>query len=105
MQTQIFAPGITVPDPLKTYIERTLTTQLEHVAERLTRVEVHLKDQNSHKKNGIDKHCLIEARPRGMDPVAAEHDASEWKDAVHEAILKLERLLHHKFDKDKEKRR
>ena len=104
MQTQIFAQGITLPDPLKGYIERTLENQLQHHAQRLTRVEVHLKDLNSRKKNGVDKHCLIEARPRGMDPVAAEHDAPEWKDAIHEAILKLERLLHHKFDKDKEKR-
>jgi len=104
MQTQIFAQGITLPDPLRSYIERTLEHQLQHHAERLTRVEVHLKDLNSGKKHGVDKHCLIEARPRGMDPVAAGHDAPEWKDAVHEAILKLERLLHHKFDKDKDKR-
>jgi ribosomal subunit interface protein len=105
MQTQIFAQGITLPDPLKAYIERTLAKQLEHHAERLTRVEVHLKDQNSRKKNGIDKHCLIEARPRGLDPVAAEHDAAEWKDAVHEAILKLERALAHKIEKDESKKR
>ncbi|MEQ1895711.1 MAG: HPF/RaiA family ribosome-associated protein [Planctomycetota bacterium] len=102
MQTQIFAQGITVPEPLKLYIEKTLANQLKHFAERLTRVEVHLKDQNSRKKNGVDKHCLIEARPRGLDPIAAEHDASEWKDAVHEAILKLERALHHKIDKEKD---
>ena len=101
MQTQIFAQGITVPDPLKSYIEKTLATQLEHFAARLTRVEVHLKDQNSKRKNGVDKHCLIEARPRGLDPIAAEHDASEWKVAVHEAVLKLERALHHKIDKEK----
>lgn len=101
MQTQIFAQGLTLPDPLRTYIERTLATRLEHFTERLTRVEVHLKDQNSRKKNGVDKHCLIEARPRGLDPVAAEHDAAEWKDAVHEAVQKLERLLHHRIDKEK----
>lgn len=101
MQTQIFAQGITVPEPLKQYIEKTLANQLKHFSERLTRVDVHLKDQNSRKKNGVDKHCLVEARPRGLDPIAAEHDASEWKDAVHEAILKLERALHHKIDKEK----
>jgi len=105
MQTKIFAPGLKLPAPLEGYIERTLAKQLEHHEKRLTRVEVHLKDQNSGKKNGVDKHCLIEARPRGMDPVAAKHDAPEWKDAVHEAILKLERLLARKLGKDKEKKR
>ncbi|HEX6886279.1 MAG TPA: HPF/RaiA family ribosome-associated protein [Planctomycetota bacterium] len=101
MQIQIFAQGLDVPDALRTYVERNLKDVLKHLEERLTRVEVHLKDLNSSKKNGIDKRCLIEARPRGMDPVAAEHDASEFKDAVHQATLKLERVLQHKIGKQR----
>src|SRR5262245_11547149 len=101
MQIQIFAPGIVIPEPLRAYVERSLKEMLVHVAERLTRVEVHLKDLNSKSKNGVDKHCLIEARPRGMEPVAAEHDAPEFRDAVHQAVLKLERALHHRFDKQR----
>lgn len=101
MQIQIFAPGIDVPDPLHAYVENSLNETLKHHADRLTRVEVHLKDQNSNQKNGIDKRCLIEARPRGMDPIAVEHDASEFRDAVHQAVLKLERALQHRFDKRK----
>jgi ribosomal subunit interface protein len=99
MQIQIFAQGIDVPDPLRLYVERNLNEVLKHHIERLTRVEVHLKDLNSTHKNGVDKHCLVEARPRGMDPVAAEHDAPEFRDAVHQAILKLERALQHRIDK------
>jgi ribosomal subunit interface protein len=101
MQIQIFTQGIDVPEPLRAYVEKSLTEVLRHHAERLTRVEVHLKDLNSKQKNGIDKHCLIEARPRGMDPIAAEHDAPEFGDAVHQAVLKLERALQHRFDKQK----
>ena len=101
MQIQIFAQGIEVPDPLRAYVERNLMDVLKHHAERLTRVEVHLKDLNSNKKNGVDKRCLLEARPRGLEPVAAEHDASEFKDAVHQAALKLERALQHRIDKHK----
>lgn len=99
MLIQIFAPGIDLPDPLRAYVEHNLNEVLQHHAERLTRLEVHLKDQNSTRKNGIDKHCLIEARPRGMDPVTAEHDATEFRDAVHQAVLKLERVLQHRFGK------
>jgi ribosomal subunit interface protein len=99
MQIQIFAQGLDVPDPLRDYVERNLTEVLRHHAERLTRVEVHLKDVNSSKKNGVDKHCLLEAKPRGMDSIAAEHDASEFRDAVHQAALKLERALQHRIDK------
>jgi ribosomal subunit interface protein len=99
MQIQIFAQGLVIPDPLKNYVERNLQEVLQRHVERLTRVEVHLKDLNSTKKNGVDKHCLIEARPRGMDPVAVEHDAPEFRDAVHHAALKLERALQHRIDK------
>lgn len=99
MQIQIFTQGIDVPEPLRGYVEKYLTEVLKHHTERLTRVEVHLKDLNSSKKNGVDKHCLIEARPRGMDPIVAEHDATEYRDAVHEAALKLERALQHRIDK------
>lgn len=101
MQIQIFAQGLDVPDALRGYVERNLKDVLKHHEERLTRVEVHLKDLNSTRKNGVDKHCLIEARPRGMDPVAAEHDAAEFKDAVHQAALKLERVLQHRIGKQR----
>jgi ribosomal subunit interface protein len=99
MQIQLFAPGVEMPDALRAYVERSITDGLKHYTERLTRVEVHLKDLNSDKKNGIDKRCLLEARPRGMDPVAVEHDASVFKDAVHQATQKLGRALQHRFEK------
>jgi len=101
MQIQIFAQGVEVPDPLRAYVERNLAEVLAHHKERLTRVEVHLKDLNSKHKNGVDKHCLLEAKPRGMDSIAVEHDAPEFKDAVHHAVLKLERALQHRIDKQR----
>lgn len=99
MQIQIFAPGVDMPDALRDYVERSINDGLKHYLERLTRIEVHLKDLNSDKKNGVDKRCLLEARPRGMDPIAAEHDATVFKDAVHQATQKLGRALQHRFDK------
>jgi len=102
MQIQIFAPGVDIPDPLRAYVEQQLNSVLEHLQERLTRVEVHLKDTNGNLKNGVDKRCLLEARPRGLDPVAVDHDATEFKDAVHQAVLKLERALQHRFGRLKD---
>lgn len=101
MQIQIFAQGVEVPEPLRAYVERSLNQALVHFTERLTRVEVHLKDLNSSHKNGVDKRCLIEARQGGMEPLAVEHDASEYRDAVHHAVQKLERALQHRIDKKK----
>jgi ribosomal subunit interface protein len=101
MQIQIFAQGIDLPDPLREYVERSLTDVLKHHAERLTRIEVHLKDQNGSSKNGVDKRCLLEARPRGMDPLAVDHEAAEFREAVHQAVQKLDRALQHRFDRKK----
>jgi hypothetical protein len=69
---------------------------LERFAERLTRVEVFLRDVNGG-KGGIDKHCLLEARPRGLDPVAAGHQAASSLEAVAGAADKLERVLEHRL--------
>jgi len=35
-------------------------------ADRITRVEVHLSDTNSHKSGGADKRCVLEARLAGL---------------------------------------
>lgn len=84
-------------------IRAEVETALERFASRLTRIEVYLTDVNG-SKGGVDKRCLLEARPRGLQPVAAESIASETEEAVVEAIGKLERLLDHHFGR-LEKRR
>ena len=77
-------------------VEAAIAQSLERFAGRLTRVEVYLKDVNAD-KGGIDKHCLLEARPRGLDPVTAGHQAGSSLDAVTGAVGKLERVLEHRL--------
>ena len=69
---------------------------LERFAERMTRVEIFLSDVNSN-KGGEDKQCKIEARPRGLDPVAVEDMGEQPMEAVTGALGKLERLLDTRF--------
>lgn len=66
---------------------------LKRYAEQLTRVEVHLADVNGPKGAANDKRCLIEARPRGLQPVVASHQANTIDDAVDGASTKLARAL------------
>lgn len=80
-----------------------VTHALERFAERLTRVDVFLKDENAN-KGGNDKRCILEARPRGLDPVAAEHLAAEALEAVQGAASKLKHLLEHRFGRLDERR-
>ena len=98
MQTQINAPHESLPDPLVDLIERSVDEGLEHYATRLTQVIIHIQDLNAH-KGGIDKRCLIEARPKGLDPLTAEHEDEEITDAFRGALDKLKRVLERRFGK------
>ena len=73
--------------------------------DRLTRLEIHVNDLNSHKGGATDKRCQIEARPAGLDPVSASHDAGDVESAVRGAAQKLERLLDTLFGRLADSRR
>jgi len=48
-----------------------LENSLERFGDKITRVEVHLSDDNSNKKFGKnDKRCLLEARLAGLQPLS-----------------------------------
>lgn len=98
MQIQINSPQTQLPDALREFIDKNTAERLGHHAGMLTRIEVHLSDTNAN-KGGIDKRCLMEARPRGLDPLVAEHEATEYKDAFKGALDKLHRVLEKRFGK------
>lgn len=66
---------------------------LSRTSDRITRVEVHLSDENSDKKGGENMRCMMEARLEGRPPVAVTHHAATVDDAVDGAAAKLARLI------------
>jgi len=81
------------------YVRNTVEASLGRFGEQITRVEVHLRDDNGEKSNGIDKRCLVEARPAGLQPVTVTHVAATLDDAVEGALQRMERLLDGTFSK------
>ena len=79
--------------------EAVVGAALERFADRVTRVEVHLGDENSRKGGEDDKKCVLEARPGGMQPLVVSHHAATIDQALDGATEKLERLLESTFDK------
>lgn len=79
-------------------VEKRVAEVLAPFAEKLTRVEVHLRDENAH-KGGKDTRCTMEARPRGLDPVAVEAIEEGPREAVRAALTKLHSLLATRFGK------
>jgi ribosome-associated translation inhibitor RaiA len=75
-------------------IKAVVRNSLERFSEQITRVEVHLSDENSDKKFGAeDKRCLLEARLAGLQPLSVSHQAGTLEQAVNGAVEKLKRSL------------
>jgi ribosome-associated translation inhibitor RaiA len=74
---------------------------ISHLKERITRIEVHLSDENSLKHGEHDKRCMLEARLRGLQPIAVTHQAETLTLAIDGATEKLGRAIGHAVGKAK----
>ncbi len=75
-------------------VEAVVRNALDHVSEHITRVEVHLSDENSANKVGANAiRCLLEARLAGRQPVAVSDQAPTVAQAVDGAADRMKRML------------
>jgi len=80
-------------------VAATVEDTLAHLARQLTRVEVHLSDENSFKTGTNDIRCAMEARIEGHPPTAVTFYSNEIDIAVNGAAEKLKATLEHLFGK------
>lgn len=66
---------------------------LSRIGDHITRVEVHLSDENSSKGIQNAKRCVMEARMEGRQPIAVTHEAATLEHAVDGAADKLARFI------------
>ena len=66
---------------------------LDRFAASLTRVEVHLSDENSRKGGDADKRCAVEARPSRSRPITVTATAGTVETALSRALGKVRRAL------------
>lgn len=68
--------------------------KLQRFSSRLTRVELHLTDENSSSKGGDDDiRCVMEARINGMQPVSVTERSANVEQAVRGALDKMRARL------------
>ncbi len=84
---------------LNQHAEGVVERALRHLAAHITRVEVHLSDENSAKPGTSDKRCMMEARIEGRQPIAVIHDAANLHQAIDGAAGKLKNSLDHTLGK------
>ena len=78
---------------MRIYFSGVIESTLERFTDHITRVEVHLSDENSQKEGPDDKRCLIEARVKGLQPIAVTHKAESLVEAVIGAAEKMKNTL------------
>jgi ribosome-associated translation inhibitor RaiA len=75
--------------------EAVVESTLGHLADHITRIEVHLSDENNEKGVSRDKQCLMEARLKGHQPIAVTNEAQTIDLAISGAADKLKSSLDH----------
>jgi ribosome-associated translation inhibitor RaiA len=82
---------------LSTFIERKLRHVLDRFEGQLTRIEVHLTDENGRKSGAQDKRCVLEARAKRYQSLTVTNDSPNVTTAVSGAAEKMQRLLETTF--------
>jgi ribosome-associated translation inhibitor RaiA len=94
MQIQINTDhNIAGHEALAAQVGEVVESALSLVSDHITRIEVHLSDENGDKNGQYDKRCMMEARLEGRQPIAVTHQAATLDQAVDGAADKLTRLI------------
>jgi ribosome-associated translation inhibitor RaiA len=80
-------------ESLNNFIDTVLNAELDHFSEHITRVEVHLADENAGKSGENDKRCVIEARVEHRQPIAVTAHGNTYEEAISDATDKIKSSL------------
>jgi ribosome-associated translation inhibitor RaiA len=100
MQVQINHDNhVRIGEEVSERLTRVLEGSLSQFADRITRIEMHLGDENAGKAGESDKRCMLEARLANLAPIAVTHQAESLQLAFEGALDKLEHALSHAVGK------
>ncbi|MBX3443099.1 MAG: HPF/RaiA family ribosome-associated protein [Planctomyces sp.] len=76
------------------FVQSAVGGALDRFASQITRVEVHLNDENSSQKSADNDHrCAIEARVAGLQPITVSHRGPSMEAALNGCTDKLVKSL------------
>lgn len=76
-------------EAFEAYVTSMISEELSRFSKHISRVEVHLSDENGHKESLNDKRCMLEARIEGKQPIAVVNHGDNHEQALSGAIDKL----------------
>lgn len=80
-------------EALAAKVDAMIEQALQRFSKHVSRVEVHLGDENSDKNGQHDQRCMLEVRIEGRQPLAVTEHAATLELAVHGAAQKMAHLL------------
>ncbi|MFA7282634.1 MAG: HPF/RaiA family ribosome-associated protein [Sterolibacterium sp.] len=105
MQVQINTDhSVELNAALATHVHGVVTKALSRLSDHITRVEVHLNDESSHKITPNDKRCAMEARLEGRQPLTVTQQAATFHEAIDGAASKLSRRIQSKVGRLRDQR-
>ncbi|HEV7816786.1 MAG TPA: HPF/RaiA family ribosome-associated protein [Janthinobacterium sp.] len=78
---------------LNEHVQTVVGAAVHRFRENISRVEVHLSDNNSKKSADGENRCLMEARVTGYQPIAVSDHAATLHQAISGAADKLKRAV------------
>lgn len=78
---------------LDDHVESVVRSAIGRFGEQITRVDVHLSNENKEKKADGGNNCMMEARVAGYQPVVVREHAVDLHQAIQNAGGKLARAL------------
>ena len=81
-------------DAFTAQLIKILNEKLERFDKDISRLEVHLSDENGYKAGANDKRCLLEAHIAGMPHIVATKHSNSYEESVYGAVDKLIVSLH-----------
>ena len=97
------AHNLHASDAFKAPFIAILNDKLERFAKDISRLEVHLSDENGHKEGVNDKRCLLEAHMDRLPHIVATNHADSYEQSVDGAVEKLLaslRVIHERRQND-----
>jgi len=80
-------------EKFETFVSDLVKHELKRFSDKVTRVEVHISDQNAHKAGPDDIQCKIELRVRGLQPIMVKAKSSTREKALNSALDKTHSTL------------
>lgn len=78
-----------------------INNELSRFSSHISRIEVHLSDENGKDSGQHDIRCMLEARQEGKQPIAVTSQADTTMEAVSGAVDKLKASLKTIMGKEK----